>query len=103
MPYQVNAVTGPEGYDPRSYIRICHRMQAIKSHYQVDGNDGPWVTFVTGIANDLSMWDAQAAVLERDFRVLRYDLRGQGQTPATDPPYSIDLLVGDLIALWDQP
>ena len=77
-------------------------MQLIESHHRIDGKSGPWVTFITGIANDLSMWDGQVPALERDFRVLRYDLRGQGGTPGTDPPYSIDLLVGDLNALWDR-
>ncbi|MBI3372507.1 MAG: alpha/beta fold hydrolase [Betaproteobacteria bacterium] len=74
----------------------------IDSHYRIDGEDGPWVTFVTGIANDLSMWDGQVPALERDFRVLRCDLRGQGGSPATEAPYTIDLLVQDLIALWDR-
>lgn len=58
------------------------------------------MTFVTGIANDYSMWDAQVPLLEGDFRLLRYDLRGQGGSPATPAPYSIELLVGDLVALW---
>ena len=77
-------------------------MQVIRSHYRIDGNIGPWVTLITGIANDLLMWDGQVQVLERGFRVLRYDLRGQGRTPATDPPYSIGLLLSDLAGLWDQ-
>ncbi len=75
---------------------------AIKTHYRIDGRAGPWVTFVTGIANDTSMWDGQVPALERDFRLLRYDLRGQGGTPATEGDYTIDLLVSDLVALWDS-
>lgn len=70
---------------------------------RVDGAPGkPWVTFVTGIANDLSMWDGQVAALQDDFRVLRYDLRGQGGTQATAPPYSIAQLVADLLGLLDE-
>jgi 3-oxoadipate enol-lactonase len=69
-------------------------------HYRVDGRRGPWVTLVTGIANDTTMWDAQVPALERDFRVLRYDLRGQGESEATPPPYTIALLVDDLLRLW---
>lgn len=75
-------------------------MSEPRVSYRVDGRRGPWVTFVTGIANDTTMWDGQAAVLERDFRVLRYDLRGQGGSEATPPPYTIDLLVSDLLRLW---
>jgi 3-oxoadipate enol-lactonase len=68
--------------------------------YRVDGERGPWVTFVTGIANDTTMWDGQVPALARDFRVLRYDLRGQGGSEATAPPYTIALLVEDLLKLW---
>jgi len=77
-------------------------MSSIESYYQIDGKNGPWVTFITGIANDLTMWDGQVPALAGNFRVLRYDLRGQGKTSATEPPYSIELLVQDLIALWDR-
>jgi 3-oxoadipate enol-lactonase len=78
-------------------------MERVESHHRIDGPGGkPWLTFITGIANDLSMWDGQVAVLARDFRVLRYDLRGQGRTPPTEPPYSIGLLVADLVSLWNR-
>lgn len=78
-------------------------VNGISVNTRIDGKDGaPWVTFITGIANDLSMWDAQAAALERDFRILRYDLRGHGGTQATQGPYSIELLVKDLIFLLDK-
>jgi 3-oxoadipate enol-lactonase len=36
------------------------------------------------------------------WRVLRYDLRGQGGSQATPAPYSIDLLVSDLILLLNE-
>src|SRR6478735_693319 len=78
-------------------------MERVDSHHRIDGPSGkPWLTLITGIANDLSMWDGQVAVLARDFRVLRYDLRGQGRTPPTEPPYTIELLVADLIVLWNR-
>ena len=77
-------------------------MSAPRIHRRVDGKRGPWVTFVTGIANDTTLWDAQVAVLQREFRVLRYDLRGQGESAATPPPYSVALLVQDLLRLWAE-
>jgi 3-oxoadipate enol-lactonase len=67
----------------------------------VDGSGVPWVTFVTGIANDLTMWDGQVPALARDFRILRYDLRGHGGSEATPGDYTIDLLVQDLRTLLD--
>jgi 3-oxoadipate enol-lactonase len=73
----------------------------VKSHHRIDGRGERVVTFVTGIANDLSMWDGQVPALERDFKVLRYDLRGHGGTPPSGGAYTIDLLVSDLAALLD--
>jgi 3-oxoadipate enol-lactonase len=70
--------------------------------YRVEGKSGPWVTFVTGIANDYSMWDRQAPALSGTYRVLRYDLRGQGGTPLGKGTMTIDLLVTDLVLLWDS-
>jgi 3-oxoadipate enol-lactonase len=78
-------------------------INGIKIEYRVDGKEGaPYVTFVTGIANDLTMWDSQAETLGRDFRILRYDLRGHGDTQATEGDYSIDLLVKDLAGLLNE-
>jgi 3-oxoadipate enol-lactonase len=77
-------------------------MTGPRIHYRVDGTRGPWVTLVTGIANDTTMWGAQMAALTADYRVLRYDLRGQGGSGPTAPPYTIELLVGDLLRLWAQ-
>lgn len=77
-------------------------MTGPRISYRVDGARGPWVTLVTGIANDTTMWNAQMPALAPHFRVLRYDLRGQGGSEGTPPPYSIALLVQDLVWLWDQ-
>ena len=74
----------------------------IAVHYLVDGPAGaPWATFVTGIANDTTLFDGQVKALADRFRVLRYDLRGQGQTGSTPPPYTIEGLSADLVALWN--
>lgn len=74
----------------------------IQVHYTVDGPAGaPWVSFITGIANDTSLFEGQARALCDKYRVLRYDLRGQGQSQASPGPYSIELLAKDLISLWD--
>src|SRR5437868_6324077 len=78
-------------------------INAISVNHKVSGRDGaPWVTLVTGIANDTTMWNPQLPALEPHFRVLRYDLRGQGGSQPTPPPYSIQLLVEDLVGLWDK-
>ena len=74
----------------------------IRTNFRVDGSGTRWVTFVTGIANDLSMWDGQVAVLGRRFRILRYDLRGHGGSEAPRGDASIPVLVDDLKTLLDS-
>ena len=61
----------------------------IRIHYRTDGREGaPWVTFINGIANDITMWDGQIEELEDDFHILRYDARGHGGTQATEGDYT---------------
>ncbi len=74
----------------------------MKTNYQIDGAGPRWVTFVTGIANDISLWDGQVAALARGFKLLRYDLRGHGGSESTPGDYTIDILVRDLRTLLDQ-
>jgi 3-oxoadipate enol-lactonase len=75
----------------------------IKIEYRFDGKEGaPYITFVTGIANDLTMWDTQVEALGKDYRTLRYDLRGHGDTLATEGDYSMELMVRDLAGLLSE-
>jgi 3-oxoadipate enol-lactonase len=78
------------------------KANGITFNYQIDGPEGaPWLALSNSLATDLSMWDEQAAALKKSFRVLRYDQRGHGGTEATDGRYSFDLLVADVVALFD--
>ena len=47
------------------------------------------------------MWDGQIPALRRDIRVLHYAMPGQGATQGTDVPYSMRLLLHDLVGLWN--
>lgn len=74
----------------------------ISINYRIDGApSGDWLTFVPGIGNDLSFWDGQMKAVERDFRILRYDPRGHGETDSTGGDYSFDLVITDIVGLWD--
>ena len=75
----------------------------INISYALDGPEGaPWVTFITGITNDTTMWDDHIPALSENFRLLRLDSRGHGGTDATPPPYSFEQLTGDVAAIWDE-
>lgn len=64
--------------------------------------DAPCITFSHALANNLTLWDEQAALLGDRYRVLRYDQRGHGESDAPPGPYSFPMLIGDVLALWDR-
>ena len=77
-------------------------VKDLQVHYQLEGLDsGPVLVLVNSIATDLSVWDDVVTGLQNTFRILRYDVRGQGQTTVTEGPYSIETLAKDLIGLID--
>lgn len=74
----------------------------ITFHTEIDGREGaPWLTFSHSLGTNLTMWDDQIAVLADDYRIFRYDTRGHGESDVPAGPYDLDLLVGDVVALWD--
>lgn len=74
----------------------------IRIAYRFDGPaNAPVVMLSNSLMSNLSMWEPQMAMLTRDFRVLRADTRGHGQTEVTPAPYSIALLAQDAVALLD--
>ena len=73
------------------------RANGIEMAYDLQGPEGaPIVMFGNSIMCRYTMWDAQLAALGDRYRVLRYDIRGQGLTEVSPGPYSIDLLAPHL-------
>jgi len=60
---------------------------------------GPLVVLIHGVGARLENWDGVANRLAEQFRVLRYDLRGHGETTRVTGPYSLPLFATDLHAL----
>jgi 3-oxoadipate enol-lactonase len=72
-------------------------------HYVLEGQSGsPVLVFSNSLGANYSMWDSQAREVHKNFRVLRYDTRGHGQSSATPGPYSIEQLAKDVVALLDH-
>jgi 3-oxoadipate enol-lactonase len=77
-------------------------VNGIHIHYRIDGPAGaPWVTLSNSLATTHRMWDAQVAAFTKQYRVLRYDKRGHGETDVPPGPYSFELLADDVLALLD--
>jgi 3-oxoadipate enol-lactonase len=72
----------------------------IETNYVIEG-EGPWLTMSHSLASNLTMWDEQAKLLSRNFKVLRYDTRGHGGSSAPPGPYTLDQLADDAKALFD--
>lgn len=72
-------------------------------HYTVDGAaDAPVLVLSNSLGTDLTMWAPQMAALSAQFRVLRYDTRGHGQSGVPCGPYSVAQLGQDVIDLLDH-
>ena len=71
-------------------------------NYRFDGSaDAPVLVLSNSLGTNLSMWDPQISALAAQFRVLRYDTRGHGQSSVTPGPYSITQLGRDVVGLLD--
>lgn len=78
------------------------RVNGVDLRYAIDGPDGaPWVTFANSLLTDLRIWDAQVPALIDDYRVLRYDHRGHGQSGSSSGAYTLDMLADDVLGLLD--
>lgn len=74
----------------------------ISVNYALEGPSGaPVIMLSNSFVTDFGMWDLQIPAFTRKYRVLRYDARGHGDSAASPPPYSMDLLVADALALLD--
>src|SRR5689334_1488803 len=73
-----------------------------KFAYRFDGPpDAPVLVLSNSLGTDSTMWDVQMPMLQRYFRVLRYDSRGHGASAVPPGPYTIEMLGRDALALLD--
>ena len=78
-------------------------MSAVAVSYTVDGAAGaPVVVLSNSLGATRGMWAPQVPALAERYRVVSYDARGHGESPAPPGPYTLDDLVDDLVALLDE-
>jgi 3-oxoadipate enol-lactonase len=74
----------------------------LRFYYEMYGPvSSPVLVFSHSLGTNVRMWDPQMPKFGQSFRVLRYDMRGHGQSGVSPGPYSIDQLADDVIALLD--
>jgi 3-oxoadipate enol-lactonase len=74
---------------------------SIALAYEDVGN-GPPVVLLHGYPFNRSMWREQAEMLGEHYRVITPDLRGHGETNATQEPATMDSMAQDVAALLDE-
>ena len=81
------------------------QLGAASINYEVSGQDsaqGPLVVLLHEIGGSLETWSQVAAALSPQFRTMRYDQRGAGQSSRIDGAFSLDTQVDDIGALLDK-
>ena len=76
-------------------------LNGIAINYEDEGSGTPLV-LTHGLGDDLHFWDAVTPGLAAHHRVIRWDIRGFGQSDKPPGPYSPALLAADLAALFDH-
>src|SRR3989304_8743079 len=61
----------------------------------------PALLLCNSLGTNLHMWDDQAPIWSKQFRLIRYDRRGHGQSGAPKGPYTMDMLGRDALAVAD--
>jgi 3-oxoadipate enol-lactonase / 4-carboxymuconolactone decarboxylase len=70
--------------------------------YSVEGpSDAQAIVLSNSLGTTTALWDGIAERFAEHFRVIRYDLRGHGDSPTPSGPYSIDDLGQDVLNLVD--
>jgi 3-oxoadipate enol-lactonase len=78
-------------------------LPKARIHYELSGPPAaPVLILSNSLGTDYSLWDPQAAPFAVQFRLLRYDMRGHGQSSSPQGPYSVPDLARDVLALADS-
>ena len=73
-------------------------INGTRLHYEMAGSGDPLV-LIHGATLDTRMWDDQFAPFARNYRVIRYDMRGYGQSAL--PTAASHAPADDLMALFN--
>ncbi|MGH3718599.1 MAG: 3-oxoadipate enol-lactonase [Pseudonocardiaceae bacterium] len=79
-------------------------MKSVEVHHELTGpSDSPVLVLAGPLGGTLEIWEPLAEPLAERFRVLRYDHRGHGRSPApSSGSYTIADLALDALALLDR-
>lgn len=76
-------------------------MSKLMLNYVVEG-EGETLLFIHGLSDNLLYWEVLASFLKKDYRILRVDLRGHGESPLGSDEITVDVYSDDLKSLLDE-
>lgn len=75
----------------------------VSLHYEESSvTAGKVLVLSNSLGSNLHMWDKVLARFESSHHVVRYDMRGHGESSVPPGPYTIDQLGGDVVLLLDH-
>ena len=77
------------------------RANEIDIYYETHGEGEP-VIFGNGVFSNTLGWANQVPAFSREYQVILYDMRGQGQSEKPEEPYSFEIHVEDQKALLEE-
>ena len=79
-----------------------HAPDGCPIYYEVEGPaNAPALILCNSLGTDVHMWDEQAPIWSKEFRLVRYDRRGHGKSGTPKGPYTMDMLGRDALAVAD--
>lgn len=77
-------------------------LRTVRLHYDLAGPaEAPVVVLSNSLGTNFTIWDAQASALSQQYRVLRYDTRGHGESSLPAGPHTIAVMGRDVLDLLD--
>ncbi len=77
------------------------KVNGINIYYEIHGKGDP-VILGNGVFQNTSGWINQLPMLSKEYQIILYDMRGQGQSDKPESPYSFDIHAEDQKALLDD-
>ncbi len=78
-------------------------LDDVTLHFRDEGDaNGPALVFSNSLGTNLHLWDGVVAGLPESLRIIRYDMRGHGESSVPDAPYKMGTLIHDAERLLDH-
>ncbi|MGY5865886.1 MAG: alpha/beta hydrolase [Candidatus Thorarchaeota archaeon] len=77
------------------------KINGIDIYYEIHGEGEP-VIFGNGVFQNTSGWVNQLPIFSKEYQVILYDMRGQGQSDKPDSAYSFEIHAEDQKALLEN-